>query len=105
MWQDILKVQVLDTSTGLSTINEPMIEDKDCCERAKEALIEYFIEAHPGHYPIGSLESFEEYVELVSCQNLKDVLDYTNQKRDSYLNKKNYYWVKARDVWEECENE
>ena len=33
-WKEILKVQVLDTSTGLSTINESMIEDENCCENA-----------------------------------------------------------------------
>ena len=103
MWQDILKVQVLDTTSSLSSINEPMIEDKNCCERAKEALIEYFIEVHSkDNYPIGALESFKEYVELVSCEGLKDTLDYARQKRDSYLNKRNYYWVKAGDVWVEC---
>lgn len=38
-WKEILKVQVLDTTTGLSTINEPMVEDDNCCEKMKnEAL-------------------------------------------------------------------
>ena len=37
-WEDILKVQVLDTTTGLSTINEPMVEDEpNCCEIAIDA--------------------------------------------------------------------
>ena len=41
-WEDILKVQILDTSTGLSSINEPMIdEDKEkCCLEAYEKFVE-----------------------------------------------------------------
>ena len=40
-WEDILKVQILDTSTGLSSINEPMIdEDKEkCCLEAYEKFV------------------------------------------------------------------
>tara|TARA_R100000995_G_scaffold79061_1_gene49968 strand:- start:723 stop:1238 length:516 start_codon:yes stop_codon:yes gene_type:complete len=40
-WEDILKVQILDTSTGLSSINEPMIdEDKEkCCLKAYENFV------------------------------------------------------------------
>jgi len=41
-WEDILKVQILDTSTGLSSINEPMVdEDKEkCCLEAYEKFVE-----------------------------------------------------------------
>ena len=37
-WENILKIQVLDTTTGLSSINEPMVEDEpNCCEIAIDA--------------------------------------------------------------------
>tara|TARA_R110002020_G_scaffold431449_2_gene641495 strand:+ start:92 stop:529 length:438 start_codon:yes stop_codon:yes gene_type:complete len=40
-WENILKVQVLDTSTSISTINEPMIDDdRNCCQEAFEAFEE-----------------------------------------------------------------
>lgn len=40
-WEDILKVQVLDTSTGLSSINEPMIaeDEEKCCLEAYENFV------------------------------------------------------------------
>lgn len=37
-WWDVVKVQVLDTTTSLSTLNEPMIEDKDCCEKFRTEI-------------------------------------------------------------------
>ena len=37
-WENILKIQVLDTTTSLSSINEPMVEDEpNCCEIAIDA--------------------------------------------------------------------
>ena len=37
-WWDVVKVQVLDTSTGIQTINEPMIEDKDCYNKLMQKM-------------------------------------------------------------------
>lgn len=37
-WKNVLKIQVLDTTTSLSSINEPMVEDEpNCCEIAIDA--------------------------------------------------------------------
>ena len=37
-WWDVVKVQVLDTSTGIQSINEPMIEDKDCYNKLMQKM-------------------------------------------------------------------
>ena len=41
-WWDVVKVQVLDTSTGIQTINEPMIEDKDCYNKLMQKIESWF---------------------------------------------------------------
>ena len=49
-WENILKIQVLDTTTGLSSINEPMVEDEpNCCEIAIDAYEDLIVEySHMG---------------------------------------------------------
>ena len=72
-WEDILKVQILDTSTGLSSINEPMVdEDKEkCC-----------------------LEAYEKFVKLLcvfatkdenNLEYIKSILSGTDEDWDNYI--------------------
>ena len=120
MWQDILKVQVLDTSTGLSTINEPMIEDKDCCQEAKEeflaafagVMFDYdtgkFVENPPEVNDAWMRRNTEDFIKLVreeDCERFKhEIKPHYNSKHPQQIEE-------ARIVkeilanWEECENE
>ena len=121
MWQDILKVQVLDTSTSLSTINEPMIEDKDCCEQAK-----FLYKKRMGYemlkIPLLINSLREDRVDMnneVDCVKAYDKINsggIANQSCEKF--KERLYLVSvagaiklqkiAKDIldfWEECENE
>ena len=111
MWQDILKIQVLDTTTGLSTINEPMVEDKNCCELAREKFLEeqanYYDEFNQGEFASAGKKAymvyFEELLGRTNCKIFREVLQETenrNRKKDiaSLRPYKN-----ALRFWEECE--
>tara|TARA_Y100000401_G_scaffold108642_1_gene104083 strand:- start:284 stop:601 length:318 start_codon:yes stop_codon:yes gene_type:complete len=103
-WEDILKVQVLDTSTGLSTISEPMIEDRDCCEEARQKFINMYDDIPPN-----TKVSIEEW----SCERLKNYLikfsSWLEKPKDRDLKPRTQAWIdnqhKILDEWEECENE
>jgi hypothetical protein len=49
-WKNVLKIQVLDTTTSLSSINEPMVEDEpNCCEIAIDAYEDLIVKySHMG---------------------------------------------------------
>ena len=111
MWQDILKVQVLDTTTGLSTINEPMMEDKNCCELAREKFLEeqanHFdsLMIYEGYSPPNARENwirhFEEMLAMTDCKKFREVLqDMKNQL--SHL-KSSIPYLNTLRFWEECE--
>ncbi len=102
-WKDILKVQVLDTSTGLSTISEPMIEDKNCCEKFRPEL-EGFASAFLKKYV------WEEWKEA-DCEKLKQMAEQTEEFRHQKMHI-NPSMKMAGDVvhsimnkWRDCENE
>jgi len=114
MWQDILKVQVLDTTTGLSTINEPMMEDKNCCELAREKFLEeqanYFdrlIELggpnaySPPNAKKNWIRHFEEMLAMTDCKTFREVLQDMKNKL-SHLESSIPY-KNALRFWEECE--
>ena len=128
MWQDILKVQVLDTTTSLSSINEPMVEDRNCCEKAKEeylaalagVMFDYdtgkFIKPSSTYWnkDYGSeirdifRKETEDFIKLVreeDCERFKhEIKPHYNSKHPQQIEE-------ARIVkeilanWEECENE
>ena len=100
MWQDILKVQVLDTSTGLSTISEPMMEDRGCCEEARQKFINMYDDIPPA-----TRSSIENW----SCERLKNYLIKFIADNKPTKKPKTLAWIgnqqKILDEWEECENE
>tara|TARA_R100000315_G_C5080335_1_gene46547 strand:+ start:49 stop:450 length:402 start_codon:yes stop_codon:yes gene_type:complete len=131
-WEDILKVQVLDTTTSLSSINEPMMEDKNCCEEAKEewiAIVRQDIGQYegydipPGGYlPGETLEntSIIYRYENMSCEELRGILEDISGKKPGrlynihYTQRKKDFGIptmlhrRGKDLltgWEECENE
>ena len=99
-WQDILKVQVLDTTTSLSSINEPMIEDKDCCEEAKEYFKNLWYKNHvsPQVYPYTKEETditWDKTFNVMDCEDIKRGFQISGSKDAN----------EALRFWEECENE
>ena len=123
-WQDILKVQVLDTTTSLSSINEPMIEDKDCCQEAKEEYIDTFANVKFDFYTrefvkvspdalterdILEAKQFTEGVHDYECDAFKHIM-----KTDLSVLQGSTHPQMVEEVrivkeilanWEECENE
>ena len=114
MWQDILKVQVLDTTSSLSSINEPMMEDKNCCELAREK----FLEEHTNFcdsldwgkgYPKDSREIyiryFEEILAMTDCKQFREILqDVKNRvNSESWDKRSNRPYLNTLRFWEECE--
>jgi len=121
MWQDILKVQVLDTTSSLSSINEPM-EDKNCCEQAKTAYKRAYIMVYNyksratgfgGYYgiteesdPLDDYDSlvreevFTTFIDDSSCDEFKEQIKYGYRYHDIRP-----YIDKILSDWEECENE
>ena len=77
-WWDVVKVQVLDTSTGIQTINEPMIEDKDCYNKLMQKIESWF--SNP---KIVSLKIDKDY--------LDNVIEYTNFKPARVANEPNFF--------------
>ena len=59
-WWDVVKVQVLDTSTGIQSINEPMIEDKDCYNKLMQKMESWLFNPK-----LVSLEITETYLDNV----------------------------------------
>ena len=59
-WWDVVKVQVLDTSTGIQSINEPMIEDKDCYNKLMQKMESWLFNPK-----LVSLEIDESYMRRV----------------------------------------
>ena len=107
MWQDILKIQVLDTTTGLSTINEPMMED--CCELAREK----FLEEQANYYDDKKyLDYIEEILGLTNCETFREILEDV-RKRDEAPHlggpyrkeppKSSIPYLNTLRFWEECE--
>jgi len=114
MWQDILKVQVLDTTTGLSTINEPMMEDKNCCELAREKFLEeqanyfdYLIELggptaySPPNAKKNWMRHFEEMLAMTDCKTFREVLQ--DMKNELSHLESSIPYKNALRFWEECE--
>jgi hypothetical protein len=114
MWQDILKIQVLDTTSSLSSINEPMMEDKNCCELAREK----FLEEHTNFYdsldwgqvnPSDGRELyiryFEEILAMSDCKTFREVLqDVKNRyKKDKKDLESSRPYINTLRFWEECE--
>ena len=81
-WWDVVKVQVLDTSTGIQTINEPMIEDKDCYNKLMQKMDSWIFNPK-----LVSLEIDESYMRRVvefsypSRAKPGDVKQRTSEKR------------------------
>ena len=109
MWQDILKVQVLDTTTGLSTINEPMMEDKNCCELAREK----FLEEQANYYDDKKyMDYVEELLGLTDCKTFREVLQDVKKRNQAPLlggpyrkkpPKSSIPYLNTLRFWEECE--
>ena len=105
-WEDILKVQVLDTSTGLSTISEPMVEDRNCCEEAREEFLNIQMttfEEIVGKNPPGKKEYENYFIELIngwSCEKFRQVLEEYGKK---YQSASHIPYRKTLRFWEECE--
>ena len=104
MWQDILKVQVLDTTTGLSTINEPMMEDKDCCELAREK----FLEEQANYYDDKKyMDYIEEILGLTNCETFREILQDVKNRTDPIQPvarpKSSIPYRNTLRFWEECE--
>jgi len=93
-WFDILKVQILDTTTDLDINMEPMFEDKNdsCCQEAKMKYNK--VQRPPKYAPY-------EYVSMadkLDCDEFKHFLG----RRPSF---RKGGWIKRIfDEWEECEN-
>jgi hypothetical protein len=115
MWQDILKIQVLDTTTGLSTINEPMVEDDNCCELAREKFLEEqanYYDSLPAHPHRDSRENwiryFEEMLAMTDCKTFREVLQDVENR---YIKRQNSFKQLKSSIpfsntlrfWEECE--
>ena len=77
-WKEILKVQVLDTSTGLSTINEPMIEDENCCENAFQRYKELHDEILNFRSWLRMFDSSDPYQDLSSIQSRGYIKHFLN---------------------------
>ena len=109
MWQDILKVQVLDTTSSLSSINEPMMEDKDCCELAREK----FLEEQANYYDDKIyIDYIEEILGLTNCKTFREILqDVKNSNQAPHLGgryrkeqpKSSRPYLNTLRFWEECE--
>ena len=78
-WKEILKVQVLDTTTGLSTINEPMVEDEpNCCENAFQRYKELHDEIWNYRAELKNFDSSDPYQDLSSIQSRGYIKHFLN---------------------------
>ena len=77
-WFSILKVQVLDTSTGLSTINESMVEDDNCCENAFQRYKELHDEILNYRAELKKFDSSDPYQDLSSIQSRGYIKHFLN---------------------------
>ena len=117
MWQDILKIQVLDTTTGLSTINEPMMEDKNCCELAREKFLEEQANYYGNQEEFVSrkkayMDYFEEILAMSDCKTFREVLQDVKKRNQAPLlggpyrkkpPKSSIPYLNTLRFWEECE--
>ena len=107
MWQDILKVQILDTTTSLSTINEPMVDDDNkCCDELKERLIGWWQEwADLGDkftYE-DDMEELERHTSWVNKKTCDELLDwFESEIRNSPLLIGYVYLVETFMKYEDC---
>ena len=110
-WENILKVQVLDTTTSLSSINEPMMEDKNCCEQAKTRYKwEYMHIWHPNKTKEERIKIYDEFSMAYSLGRGPRGLSWLNNLpcedfRSFLKDNKLYFMKRVLDAWEECENE
>ncbi len=111
-WENILKIQVLDTTTGLSTINEPMVEDKDCCELAREKFLEeqakyYHNEGQAKHFDNKKyMGYFEEILAMTDCKTFREILQEVKNRPirpESARPKSSIPYLNTLRFWEECE--
>tara|TARA_Y100000004_G_C8929140_1_gene419090 strand:- start:901 stop:1242 length:342 start_codon:yes stop_codon:yes gene_type:complete len=106
-WKEILKVQVLDTSTSLSTINEPMLDDdNNCCDELKKRLIDWWKEwADLGNQftyedDMEELERHTFWVKKLTCDELLDWFE--SEIRDGKNIMGHRYLVETFMKYEDC---
>jgi len=106
-WFNVLKVQILDTTTDLDINMEPMVgdEDDDCCRKTQEV----FMNGYGRYWSKSGVDftgegenAFGDYFKHISCDDFKEALEsyVSNDLMHNYP-----YWVEAHNFWEDCENE
>ena len=97
-WFNVLKVQILDTTTDLNIDMEPMVsEDKrdDCCEEAKDKYNKVARLINTGRYKITTMVEADEY----DCDEFKARL-----KRGVDIGWISKQWLKKiLREWEVCD--
>ena len=107
-WKEILKVQVLDTSTSLSTINEPMLDDdNNCCDELKERLIDWWkewVDLGDKFTYQDDMDMFEQHTLWIRKKTCDELLDwFESEIRDGDKNIIGYrYLVETFMKYEDC---
>jgi len=107
-WQDILKVQALDTPTSLSTINEPMLDDdNNCCDELKERLIDWWkewVDLGDKFTYQDDMDMFEQHTLWIRKKTCDELLDwFESEIRDGDKNIIGYrYLVETFMKYEDC---